>query len=64
MSEGTYKYSIFQPDELDAGIRGFSDVITVTASSGDFGGDDGEFQKYMLQAIYEWYDGARVTGLG
>jgi hypothetical protein len=53
-------YDVDFPAELGAGIRGFTETITVEVESGDPGGEEGEFAVWMRQAINEWYDGARV----
>lgn len=54
------KFQIVSPDELAAGIVGFSDLITVTVESGDPGGEPGEFESFMIDCLREWYDGAKV----
>ena len=62
--KGVYKYEIDSPDELDAGLHGFSDEITVIVDSGEPGGDptgEDSFEEYMRQALIEWYDGAKVV---
>jgi len=62
--KGVYKYEIDSPDELDAGLHGFRDEVTVIVDSGEPGGDptgEDSFEEYMRQALIEWYDGAGVT---
>lgn len=62
-SRGVYKYEIDSPDELDAGLHGFRDEVTVIVDSGEPGGDptgEDSFEEYMRQALIEWYDGAGV----
>ncbi len=62
--KGVYKYEIDSPDELDAGLHGFSDEVTVIVDSGEPGGDptgEDSFEEYMRQALIEWYDGAKVV---
>ncbi len=54
-------YEIGMPDELSAGIRGFTDEITITVESGDPGGESGEFASFMHDYLKEWYDGANVV---
>jgi hypothetical protein len=50
------------PSELSAGLLGFTDDIEITVKSGDPGGENGEFEEYMKEAIQEWYDnGAKIT---
>lgn len=57
----TVKFFVSVPSERSAGIRGFEDEITVTCLSGDFGGDTGEFEKFMVETLKEWYD---TNGVG
>jgi len=57
----TLIFEIDSPQELSAGLRGFTDTITITVDSGDAGGEEGEFEKYIQNALLEWYDGATVT---
>lgn len=62
--KGVYKYEIDSPDELDVGLHGFSDEVTVIVDSGEPGGDptgEDSFEEYMRQALIEWYDGAKVV---
>jgi len=62
--KGVYKYEIDSPDELDAGLHGFSDEVTVIVDSGEPGGDptgEDSFEEYMRQALIEWFDGAKVV---
>ena len=55
------KYEIENPGEYEAGIPGFTDTVTIKVSSGDPGGEAGEFADFMRQALSEWYDGAIVS---
>ena len=57
----TFKFHIDCPSELSAGLRGYNDDITLTIDSGDPGGEDGEFEDYMIDCLKEWFDGANVT---
>ena len=57
----TLIYEIDSPEELAAGIRGFSDRINIIVESGEPGGEDGEFAQHMRQSLIEWYDGASVS---
>jgi len=62
--KGVYKYEIDSPDELDAGLHGFSDEVTVIVDSGEPGGDptgEDSFEEYMRQALIEWFYGAKVV---
>jgi len=54
------KFWINSPSELAAGLHGFTDVISVVVHSGDPGGEGGEFEEHIRQALVEWYDGATV----
>jgi hypothetical protein len=58
MKQVTFK--INHPGESGAGIRSFSDTITIEIESGDPGGDVGEFEEHLKQTLIEWYDGAKV----
>jgi hypothetical protein len=55
------KYFVDYPDDLSAGIRGFTDTIVIDVESGDPGGKSGEFTDFMRDSLTEWYDGAKVT---
>ena len=57
----TFKFHIECPEELNAGLRGYSDDITLTVDSGDPGGKSGEFENDMIDFLKEWYDGAKIT---
>jgi hypothetical protein len=62
--KGVYKYEIDSPDELDVGLHGFRDEVTVIVDSGEPGGDptgEDSFEEYMRQTLIEWYDGAKVV---
>jgi len=62
--KGVYKYEIDSPDELDAGLHGFGDEVTVIVDSGEPGGDptgEDSFEEYMRQALIEWFYGAKVV---
>jgi len=56
-------FEIEKLPELESGIRGFYDQVTIEIESGDPGGEDGQFESYMKQVFVEWYDGAKVTEL-
>jgi hypothetical protein len=53
-------FDVEGPSELAAGINGFTDKVTVVVESGDPGGEPGEFQDFIRQALIEWYDTAGV----
>lgn len=42
--------------EPAAGINDYGDTVTVTVHSGEPGGEPGEFQKFIQDALAEWYD--------
>jgi hypothetical protein len=54
------RFSITDPGESGAGLRGFTDSVTIIVESGDPGGDDGEFEQFIKDALREWYQGATV----
>ena len=58
-----YKYLIKHPGEEAAGIRSFTDIISIRVESGDPGGElqgEDSFAECMRQTLQEWYDGADV----
>ena len=61
MTPQTYKFDIDSPSEYAAGLRGFTDTVSVTVDSGNPGGEPGEFQEAMRTFLSEWYNNARVT---
>lgn len=60
-SQARYYYEVVAPGEPGAGIRGFTDTVTVLLESGNPGGDPGDFEGHLRAALKEWYDGAKVT---
>lgn len=56
----TLQFEVNMPSELAAGLRGFTDTVTVTVESGDPTGEPGEFAQYMRDCLAEWFDGAGV----
>ena len=54
-------FDVYDPGENASGIVGFADTVTVMVESGDPGGDVGDFDNAMLEALKEWYDGAGVS---
>ena len=60
-AHGSASFDIYFPGEIGAGLRSFSDEVTVTCKSGQWGGEPGEFESYMRDCLKEWYDGATVT---
>ena len=61
MIDKTWTFRIDQADELAAGLRGFTDTVTINVDSGDPCGEDDEFGSFMRESLKEWYDGASVT---
>ena len=58
-----YLYGVEFSGEPAAGLRGFTDTVTIIVDSGDPGGEatgEDSFQAFMLQALREWYDGAKI----
>ena len=52
---------IDSPQDLDAGIIGFTDTIVITVDSGDPGGAKSDFGTFLIDMFLEWYDdGARI----
>lgn len=54
------KFDVYHPGEMEAGIWGYSDAVTVTVEN-DPGGEEGEFEQYMRECLAEWFNGANVT---
>jgi hypothetical protein len=52
-------FDINHPGEIGAGIRGYTEHVTVNVEH-DPGGEDGEFFEFMAQCLAEWFDGASV----
>jgi len=56
------EYVVVVPSELSAGIRGFTDEVTVELK--DWNSDNETVwlaQEHFRQAIAEWYDGGKVS---
>ena len=58
---GSASFEIYYQGEIGAGLRSFSDEVSITCKSGQWGGEPGEFEEYMRDCLKEWYDGATVT---
>lgn len=56
----SFVFDVNVPDDLSAGLHGFSDTLTLTVESGDLGGTEQEFVEYFRSAIAEWFDTNRV----
>ena len=54
------KYSIDFPGDESAGMLPFCDDIEVIVESGNPGGENGEFEDFIRQALEQWYDGPWV----
>jgi nitrous oxide reductase accessory protein NosL len=55
-----YVYDIDFSGEMGAGLRAFTDTVTVEVGSGDPGGDEDEFAEHVQNALADWFDGASV----
>ena len=53
-------FDVYHSGEYAAGIRSYSERVTVLVES-DPGGIPGEFAAHMRDALTEWFDGARLT---
>ena len=60
MAAKMYKFNLDKPDEMAAGIRGYFDTIYMILDSGFPGGEPGEFEAFMMAALAEWFDGAKI----
>lgn len=56
----TLTFDVIHPGERGAGIRAYSDTVTVTVDSGDPGGVQDEFTEEMQKFLLQWFDGAAV----
>ena len=56
----TLTFDVEHPGELQAGLRAYSDRVTVTVDSGDPGGDPGEFETFIQESLSQWFDGAAI----
>jgi hypothetical protein len=56
----TLTFDIQHPGELQAGLRAYSERVTVTVDSGDAGGEPGEFETFIQESLSQWFDGAAV----
>lgn len=46
--------------EPSAGLASYTDIVSIKIESGNTGGEDGEFEQYIIDCLSEWYDGAKV----
>ncbi len=56
MEKKTFTFYINTRGDRSVGIWPVDDEITVTVDSGDPGGDEGEFEEFIMEALREWYD--------
>lgn len=54
------EYRIVRHGERGAGIRPYTQTITVTVKSGDPGGEPEEFAEELQSFLADWFDGAEV----
>lgn len=55
----TLIFHIRHPGEPGAGIRSFTETVTISAEN-DFGGTSSDRTDYFRKALEDWFDGARV----
>lgn len=60
----TIHFQIHHPGELAAGIRSYTERVSITVESGDPGGIRGDFSEHIKDALADWFDGATVTEEG
>ena len=53
-------FDVEHPGKLQAGLRAYSDRVTVTVESGDPGGSPDEFREVIQESLSQWFDGAAV----
>ena len=56
----TLTFDVEFPGERGAGLRAYSEQVTVTVDSGEPGGSPDEFTEEMLKFLSGWFDGAAV----
>ena len=56
-----FQFNVEHPGEPGAGIRAYSDRVSVEVESGETGGEGGEFEGEVRDFLAEWFDGAGVT---
>lgn len=54
-------FDVFNPGEPAAGIIGYTDTVTIEIQSGEPGGEPGEFENHIQEALADWFDGAKIT---
>lgn len=60
ISTKDYKFTVVCPGEIGAGLRSYTEEVTISVESGDPGGDPGEFEAFLKDCLTEWFDGAGV----
>jgi len=46
---------VSEPEELEAGLIGMNDVVTVEVESGEPGGEPGEWEEFITDCLAQWY---------
>ena len=57
----TITYDINFRGEPEAGLRSYTDTVSIDIESGFPGGKSGEFEEFIRQSLSDWYDGADVS---
>lgn len=58
-----FEFKVVFPGEESAGLRAYTEKVKVSVESGDPGGEDGEFQAHLRDALAAWFDGAGVEAV-
>ena len=56
----TFRFHICHPGESAAGIRPYTDTVTVSVESGEVP-DHEEFTDLIADALRQWFDGAGIS---
>jgi hypothetical protein len=56
----TFKFEVYFPGELAAGLNSYSDTVEMTVHSFAPDEDTSDFEDWILTFLKEWYDGAGV----
>lgn len=56
----TYNFEITHPGEMGAGIRPYTESVTVIVGDDPGGDDNNPFEKFMTESLMQWFDGAFV----
>lgn len=57
----TISLSIEHPGDVDCGIYPYTDEVEIKIRSGYVGGIPGDFEQCIINAISDWYNGAKIT---